>query len=374
MKKSLLWLLIMLLTVSIVVTFSLAGCKKEEVAEEEVAEEEAVEEEVAEEEAVEEAETTALPKDDWVIGLSNSYYGNVWRHQMVESFESAAQMAKDQGLIKDFEVQNGDNTVPAQIAQLNSFILKEVDAICINAASPTALNDVIEKAVEEGIVVVAFDSVVTSPAAYIMDYDWELWGKAMVDYVAERLNGQGDIILLRGPSGSAPDIGVNEGEMRELEKYPDLNVVAVVSGEASDVKAQEELLKILPSLPNVDAVLTMAAATGTVNAFEQLNREIPIIIGDNTAEFINWWIEKKKTTGYETLSICSTPGCGSAAFWVALNILKKVDVPEKMILELLTVTQDEVEQYADLKAGTFVSPVFTNDYVVKHYIEPAMQK
>jgi len=57
MKKSLLWLLIMLLTVSMIATFSLAGCKEEEaaVAEEEeaaVAEEEevAVEEEVAEEE------------------------------------------------------------------------------------------------------------------------------------------------------------------------------------------------------------------------------------------------------------------------------------------------------------------------------------
>ncbi|MBA7509644.1 hypothetical protein ES705_01608 [subsurface metagenome] len=57
MKKSLFWLLIMILTVSMVVTFSLAGCKKEaaeeevveEAAEEEVAEEVSPEEEVAEE-------------------------------------------------------------------------------------------------------------------------------------------------------------------------------------------------------------------------------------------------------------------------------------------------------------------------------------
>ncbi|GAI43726.1 unnamed protein product, partial [marine sediment metagenome] len=44
MKKSLLWLVIMLLTVSMVATFSLAGCKEEAV-EEEAVEEEAVEEE-----------------------------------------------------------------------------------------------------------------------------------------------------------------------------------------------------------------------------------------------------------------------------------------------------------------------------------------
>ena len=58
MKKSLLWLLVVVLAISMVATFSLAGCK-EEVAEEEVAEEEeaAVEEEVAEEEVAEEEVT-----------------------------------------------------------------------------------------------------------------------------------------------------------------------------------------------------------------------------------------------------------------------------------------------------------------------------
>ena len=50
MKKILLWLLVVLLSMSMVATFSLVGCKEEEAAEEEVAEEEVAEEEVAEEE------------------------------------------------------------------------------------------------------------------------------------------------------------------------------------------------------------------------------------------------------------------------------------------------------------------------------------
>ena len=35
-----------------------------------------------------------------VIALSNSYYGNTWRHQMVESFEEAAKQAKQDGKIQ----------------------------------------------------------------------------------------------------------------------------------------------------------------------------------------------------------------------------------------------------------------------------------
>jgi len=61
MKKTLLWLLIVMLSVSMIATFSLAGCKEEEAAEEEavVVEEEAEEEVVAEEEEEEEVKEEA---------------------------------------------------------------------------------------------------------------------------------------------------------------------------------------------------------------------------------------------------------------------------------------------------------------------------
>ena len=72
MKKSLLWLLIVLLSVSMVVTFSLAGCKKEEVEEAAPVEEEA--EEVTEEEAVIEEEGKNFEGQELVaIYMSGNY-------------------------------------------------------------------------------------------------------------------------------------------------------------------------------------------------------------------------------------------------------------------------------------------------------------
>src|SRR5579863_9119861 len=95
----------------------------------------------------------------WVIALSNSYYGNTWRRQMVEAFKTAAEEAKKAGTIGDYIIENGDGSVNQQVSQLNGLILKGVDAIAINAASPTALNGVIEKACAAGIKVIAFDSI-----------------------------------------------------------------------------------------------------------------------------------------------------------------------------------------------------------------------
>lgn len=319
---------------------------------------------------------TELPKGKWVIGLSNSYYGNTWRKQMVDSFTEAATEAKKNGYIKDFIVQNGDGTVNAQIAQINSFILKGVDAICINAASPTALNNAIKKALDAGIVVIAFDSIVDINGAYTMDYDWIKTNEMKTQYIADRLGNKGNVIVLRGVSGSAPDAGMYEGTMNIINKYDGLVKVAEVLGEASATKAQEAILKILPSLPEVDAVVTQGGgeAIGVVQAFEQSGRKMPIVIGDNTAEFIRWWSAAKAKDGYATISSAAPPSCSSAALWTAINILNGMKVPQNMMLAFSVVDQDTVDQYKDIPAGTMVAPTFTNEFVVKNILEPARKE
>lgn len=318
------------------------------------------------------AEEIPIPEGKWVIGLSNSYYGNTWRKQMVDSFESVAKEAKELGYIADYEIQNGDGTVNNQIAQINSFILKGVDAICINAASPTALNSVIDKATQAGIIVVAFDSIVTNESAYTMDYDFVGYGEQSGEFIAEKIGGKGNVVEVRGVSGSAPDQNMHQGYLNVLEKYPDIKVVATVLGEASATKAQEEFAKIIPSLSNVIATFNQGGDSfGIAQAYEQAGKEVPIIIGDNSAEFNNWWRAKRDETGYETFGIRAAPSCGSAAFWTALNILNGENVPREMMLKFVTLGNDDLDEYKDMAPGTIVAPAFTNDFVVKEIIEPA---
>ncbi|WP_320129024.1 ABC transporter substrate-binding protein [uncultured Sphaerochaeta sp.] len=311
-----------------------------------------------------------LQNGEYVIGLSNSYFGNTWRKQMVEAFSKAAEEAKSAGYISRYEIQNGDGTVNSQIAQINSFILSGVDAIAICAASPTALNSTIQKALDKGIKVVAFDSIVNLKGVYTMDYPWEQIGMDSTDFVAQQLNGKGNVVVVRGVSGAAPDKGIYAGIKQAIQKYPDLKIVQEVIGEASATKTQEELIKVLPSLPEINAVITHCGgdAIGAVNAFEQSGRAIPIIIGDNTAEYINWWENQK---GYTTLSQGSTPGCGGAAFWTSLYILNGFDVPQSMMLGVPHVTVDNLSDYSGMKAGTFISPNFSKEYVLKEIIEAA---
>ena len=91
-----------------------------------------------------------------VIALTNAYYGNTWRHQMVEAFEASAKEAKAAGQIADYIVMNGDGSVAQQNSQIAELILKKVDVLAVDAASETAVNGIIEKACKAVIIVVSF--------------------------------------------------------------------------------------------------------------------------------------------------------------------------------------------------------------------------
>ncbi len=109
-------------------------------------------------------------------------------------------------------------------------------------------------------------------------------------------------------------------------------IAAEVLGEADATVTQEGILNIISSLPEIDAVITHCGADsmGVVNAFKSMGKDVPLTIGDNTAEFIKWWDAQSKD-GYETLSVNSTPSCGAGALWTAVAVLNGKSVPQKYV-------------------------------------------
>lgn len=306
-----------------------------------------------------------------VVALSNAYYGNTWRHQMVEAFQAAADEAKREGKISDYVILNGDGSTSQQMSQMSDLILKHVDAIVIDAASETALNGIIAKACAAHITVLAFDSIVSAPCSYKLNFDFKGYQSELTDWVLKKIGGRGNVIVVRGVKGSAPDNDMYEAQMATLKKFPDIKVVATVYGQATGSVAQAAVANVLPSLPHVDAVLTQGGGDdfGIAQAFEQYGgdyaKKPPVIAGGGSANFIHWWAEKAKCCGYETESMNTTPGIGGAAFWLTLEILDGAKAPNYMVMPVATVTRDNLADCADMKPGTIVSPTYSDDWVKK---------
>jgi ribose transport system substrate-binding protein len=309
-----------------------------------------------------------------IIALSNAYYGNTWRHQMVEAFEAAAKQAKSEGKIADYIVMNGDGSVAQQNSQIGELILKKVDVLLVDAASETAVNSVIEKACKAGIIVISFDSIANAPCNYQLNFDFKGYKAQQAEAVFKMLNGKGNVIVVRGVKGSAPDNDMYSAQESVLKKNPDIKVVATVYGQATASVAQSAIANVLPSLPHVDAVLGQGGSddVGIAQAFTQYGgdyaNKMPVIEGGGGTDFVKWWADENKKNGYQTISMNTTPGIGGAALWLGVSLLEGAKAPKMMIMPVATVDASNLEEYAKLPGGQIISPTYSLDWVKQNLL------
>jgi ribose transport system substrate-binding protein len=309
-----------------------------------------------------------------VIALSNSFYGNTWRHQMVDAFVAEAEKAKAEGKIADFVVLNGDGSAAQQNSQLAELILRGVDAIAINAASETALNGTADKACKAGIAVIAFDSLLTTDCATKLSFNFTAYKTEQAEKTLDLIGGKGNVVVVRGVKGSGPDNLMYSAQKAVLDKHPDVKVVAEVYGQATASVAQSAIANVLPSLPHVDAVLGQGGSDdyGIVQAFLQAGGpyadKLPVIEGGGSSDFVIWWNDQA-AKGYKTTSMNTTPGIGGAAFWLAYEIVRGAKAEKNLVMPVATVSSENLAETAKgLKPGLIISPSFDEAWVVEHLL------
>jgi ribose transport system substrate-binding protein len=278
------------------------------------------------------------------IVLSNNYAGNSWRQAMLKSWDKVTKDAVAKKIVASAEAfTTAENQATEQAAQIQNLILQGVDAIVINAASPTALNGAIKQACDAGIVVVSFDGIATEPCAYRVAVDFKKLGSMQVDYLKTRLPEGGNLLEIRGIAGVFVDDEIHEGTTNAV-KDSKFKIVGSVHGNWTQTVAQKEVAGVLPTLPEIKAVVTQGGdGWGAAQAFSAAGRPTPITFPGNREDELTWWKEQKDKNGYATMSASIAPGASTFAFWVAQQVLAGVKVPQDMTLPILVVTQEDLE-------------------------------
>ncbi|TCK84331.1 ABC transporter substrate-binding protein [Paraburkholderia sp. BL9I2N2] len=308
-------------------------------------------------------ETASTARDG--IALSNSYTGNGWRQQMLKMWDLTSKDAIRRGVIARTKVVNADNSAPQQASQIGDLTLQGWQAIVIDAASPTALNGVIQQACSAHIVVVVFDSLTTAPCAYKVAYNYVDLGLIQAAYIAKRLGGKGNVVEVRGLAGTSVDNDIHEGVVEGFAKYPNIKLLASVNANWTQSVAQKEIAGILPTLPKIDAVVTQAGAGyGAYQAFRAAGRPTPLIIMGDTEEELRLWKQlASEPGGYETISLSSPPGVSSIAFWVAQQVLAGTKVPQTVNLPLLVITSKDLDAWLKVvPPGGAATPLYSQDW------------
>ena len=303
-------------------------------------------------------------KTPGAIVLSNSFIGNAWRQTMVDDANKSAEEAKASGDIVDFSVVNSNNDVAEQISQMNALILKKPKVILILAASPTALNGVIQTACDAGIKVVAFDATVTAPCAYNMAPDWVAFGEETMQVVVDRLGGKGNVILVHGVDGTDVDLGMSKGWNNVIAANPGIKVVGEVSGNWDDATTQTNVGGLLATAPKVDGVMSYVSAYGAIQAFVAAKRPVPVVYGSNQGTFLKWWAAEKIANGYDTESAMEGPAISQAAFWIGVNLANGKDYPKTLVYPTFKITNENLDELAAATApDAFADHVWTKESV-----------
>jgi len=220
----------------------------------------------------------ASPKK-FKIALSNSYIGNKWRLEMENVFKASLLMEPFASEVEGTYFNSG-NDVSKQSQQISNLIAERVDAIVIDAASPTALNGIIHQATSRGILVVCFDNNVTAPSAIKVNISQSALGAGLAEWIVKEIKGQGNVIMVTGVAGTQDDLDRNEAANAVWAKNPGIKVVNRYTGMWDSSTAERNTAAVLPSLPKIDGIWCQGGTDGVLKAFISANRPLPPTAGE----------------------------------------------------------------------------------------------
>lgn len=108
-------------------------------------------------------------------------------------------VAKDLGA--EVNVQNANGDVEEQIKQIDYFINKDVDAIVIISVDGEALEDIVKKARNKGIKVIAYDRLIpNSNVDLYVSFDNEMVGSMMAEALISAGLPNNKVVMFQGPT------------------------------------------------------------------------------------------------------------------------------------------------------------------------------
>lgn len=305
--------------------------------------------ETSDDASAEESSETESSGQGYTIALCNNSLGETWRYQMVAEFEQAADAYVEAGVILEYYETNAEADASKQISDMQDLIAKGVDGILIAVVNPTALNDVIDEAMDAGIKVVAFNALpdTDNVTAKVNQSDYD-FGRIGAEFLVEKLNGEGKIIVLQGVAGNTICEGRWEGAKDVFDQYPGIEIVGEAYGnwDYADGKAATESL--LSANPEIDGVWSQGGAMtqGAIDAFVAAGRELVPMSGESGNGFMASWLEYAGVDNFDSVAPVYDCAMVVDAMDVLIDALDGKEVVfDQSNMEMEIITYDNIMDY-----------------------------
>jgi ribose transport system substrate-binding protein len=204
------------------------------------------------------------------VGVSIPAADHGWTAGVKWWAERASKMYPDIDWIIEDAKEPGE-----QITDLENLQSQGVDGLVILATESAPITPIAEKLHNAGILIVNVDRGFTKPVADVfIEGDNEAFGRKSAEFIVERLNGKGNIVVLEGIPSTVNTDRV-EAANAVFKQHPGIKIVAQDSGMWNRQKAEQVMQNILVAQPQIDAIWASDddMALGVENALKAAGRD-----------------------------------------------------------------------------------------------------
>jgi len=146
--------------------------------------------------------------------------------EAVYSFMKKAMMDNKDKYSAEIYWVAANNDEMAQVANVEDLLAQGIDVLILHPVNTVAAGSLVAKAKGEGVPVVSMDRLPTNADVNChVTANSFLVGQTQAKYIAEKLNGKGNVVILEGEAGNDVAREITAGNKDILKNYPDIKVV-----------------------------------------------------------------------------------------------------------------------------------------------------
>jgi ABC-type sugar transport system substrate-binding protein len=216
---------------------------------------------------------------------------------MVAQLAGVRKAAQDMGFEAITLAPAKQDSVEEQGRIVEDLLQKKISALIIHPADSNGIVPAVEKSVSHGVPVATIGTPANSnKVLFRTGVDYEESGEVITQWVAEKMKGEGNLIILEGPPAADNARERLRGINLVLKKFPKIRVLASQPANFQRVAGMQVMENLLQKFPKVKAVIAAndEEALGAIMAIKAAGRqgEGIIVAGFDGNEDASWAIKK----------------------------------------------------------------------------------
>ena len=268
----------------------------------------------------------------YVIGFSNASVSNPWRVAMLHGIEAAAERHADK--LERFIITDANDEPSKQAADVQDLIAQGVDILLISPATAEALDPVVRRAKRRGVPVVLVDRSVPTEENFItfVTASDQALGRISAQWLTEKLNGQGKVVMLGGLAGASPAENRINAAMEVFDQFPELEVLETQYTSWSPANGKTIMSALIQKYGDEIAGVWADSGlqgSGSIEAFLAAGYK-PGSIPPHTGGDFNAMYKLSVQNDVPMVGIDYPPAMGARAFEVLFDVLGGKGIPRRI--------------------------------------------